>query len=101
MEFNCDIFSPNKNNENPLHLCIIKKNFIIAKEYFKIQQNLGIYNEDDYFNILNLGIKNGNCFDKDFIELIMMITSTTDENKNIVFNNSNLNKENNNYELHL
>ena len=99
LEFNCDIFSPNKYNENPLHLCIINKNFIIAKEYFKIQQNLGIYNEEDYFNILNLAIKNGNSFDKDFIELIMMIISTTDENNNIVFNNSNLNKENNNYEF--
>ena len=99
LQLNCNLFSKNKNGENPLHLSIIKNNYIIAKEFFKIQQNLNIYNENEYFKILNLAINNGNCFNKDYIVLIMMILSTTDENKNNIFNNFLLNKESENYEL--
>ena len=97
LQLNCDIFSPNKMNQNPLYLSISKKNYIIAKEYFKIQQNLNICNTDEYYNILQLVINNGNCFNKDYIELVMLILSTTDENKNNVFNSTLLNNENQNY----
>ena len=96
---NCDIISPNKNKENPLTLSIIKGNYILSKEYFKIQENLGIYNENDYNNILNLIINNGNCFEQDFIELIMMVISTCDQNKNNIFNKALLNKVNKEFEL--
>ena len=96
---NCDIISPNKNKENPLTLSIIKGNYILSKEYFKIQENLGIYNENDYNNILNLIINNGNCFEQDCIELIMMVISICDQNKNNIFNKALLNKVNKEFEL--
>jgi len=93
ISINCDILTNNKNNQNPLLYSINKKNYIASKEYFKIQKNLGIYDQGQYENILNLIINNGDATNEAWIELIDLVLSSTDENKNMIFNESNLNKE--------
>ena len=79
LEVNCDLLCVNNNNQNPLLLNIINKNYIISKEYLKVLQNLGIYTNEEYYNFLDMIIKNGNCFDQDCIELIDLILSDIDK----------------------
>ena len=98
-ELNYDLLSPNKINQGPLYFSIIKNNYIISKEYYKIAKSLDIYIEDDYYHILNLIINNGSCLEKDCIELLMILLTSTDKNKNNIFNKELLNKENKNYKL--
>ena len=93
ISINCDILTNNKNNQNPLIYSITKNNYIMSKEYFQIQKNLGIYDQKQYQNILNSIINNGDATNKDCLELIDFVLSSTDENKNMIFNGSNLNKE--------
>ena len=83
LELNCDLFLVNYNNQSPLILSINKNNYIISKEYLKILQNLGIYTNEDYYNFLDIIIRNGNYFDKDCLELINFILSNIDEQNNI------------------
>ena len=83
LELNCDLFLVNQNNQSPLILSINKNNYIITKEYLIILQNLGIYTNEDYYDFLDMIIKNGNCFNKDYLELINFILSNIDENNNI------------------
>ncbi len=93
---NCNLLSEN----NPLLLSIKKKNYIISKEYFRIQQNLNFFNNEQYKNILNSIINIGNCFDKDCIELISSVLCTVNGRDKInVFNKFLLNQENKEYEL--
>ena len=82
LECNCDLFVINNNNQSPLLLNIINKNYIISKEYLNILQNVGIYTNEDYYNFLDIIILNGNCFDKDCLDLISIIISNIDEKNN-------------------
>ena len=93
ISINCDILTNNKQNQNPLIYSINKKNYIASKEYFKIQKNFGIYDQGQCENILNLIINNGDATDEAWVELIDLVLSSTDENKNMIFKESNLNKE--------
>jgi hypothetical protein len=99
ISLNCDILTNNKYNQNPLIYSITKNNYIASKEYFQIQKNLGIYNQEQYQDILNSIINNGDATNKDCLELIDLVLSSTDENKNMIFNGSNLNKELKEYQL--
>jgi len=83
LELNCDLFLVNHNNQSPLILSIYKNNYIISKEYLKILQNLGIYTNEDYYDFLDIIIKNGNVFNKDCLELINFILSNIDEQNNV------------------
>ena len=93
INLNCDILTNNNYNQNPLMYSISKNNYIASKEYFQIQKNLGIYNQLQYKNILNSIINNGDATNKDCLELIDLVLSSTDENKNMIFNRSILNEE--------
>ena len=62
LENNCDIFLVNVNNQSPLILSLNNKNYIMSKEFLNILQNLGLYTKEDYFDFLDIIIKNGNCF---------------------------------------
>ena len=55
----------------------------MSKEFLNILQNLGIYTNEDYYDFLDIIIKNGNCFDKDCLELINLILSNINEYNNI------------------
>ena len=83
LELNCDLFLVNHNNQSPLVLSINKNNYILSKEYLNILQNLGIYTNEDYYDFLDIIIKNQNCFSKDSLELINAILSNIDEHNNI------------------
>ena len=93
ISINCDILTKNKYNQNPLIYSITKNNYIASKEYFLIQKDLGLYDQGQYQNILNAIINNGDATNKDCLVLIDLVLSSTDENKNMIFNSSILNKE--------
>ena len=96
LNLKCNLLSEN----NPLLLSIQKKNYIITKEYFIIQQNLNHFSNEQCNNILNSIINNGNCFDKDCIELISnVLCAVNSKDKTNIFNKYLLNKENKEYEL--
>ena len=80
LEMNCDLILVNADNQSPLLLSINNKNYVIAKEYLNILQNIGIYTNEDYLDFLDTIIKNGNCFEKDCIELINLLLSNINEN---------------------
>ena len=73
LELNCDLLCFNNNHQSPLLFNINNKNYIIAKEYLKVLQNLDILTTEEYYNFLDIIISSGNCFDQDYIELINLI----------------------------
>ena len=82
LEFNCDLFLVNTNNQSPLLLSINNNNYIMSKEFINILQNLGIYTTEDYLDFLDIIIKNGDCFNSDCLELINLILTNINENNN-------------------
>ena len=46
LEMNCDLILVNADSQSPLLLSINNKNYVIAKEYLNILQNIGIYTNE-------------------------------------------------------
>ena len=85
-ELKCDKFIINNQNQTPLIYSIIQKNYYITKEYIKILDNMNLFSEYDYQQILTLLVNSGDCLRDDCLLLISYLLSLTKEKKIKAFN---------------